>query len=147
MNNINWDQAMQASEAEKKITPFPKITFSNNWNGKLNCHCFSTIRIANAQKYVIGNEYLITLTKPVEIPVCDGIIASITPFRLDKLTEGMARLDTGYGVEECRNIMRSMYGEKAGDYMYFFIIIQSRLRFNWIELDSTKLADRKLSGI
>ena len=36
------------------IVKFDTINFSYNWNSKLNCSAFTTIRVKNDKKYRIG---------------------------------------------------------------------------------------------
>ncbi|MBF7091118.1 hypothetical protein IUY40_06160 [Flavobacterium sp. ALJ2] len=34
-----------------------KLEFSTNWNNKLDCKCFTTIRIFNPAKHFRGNQF------------------------------------------------------------------------------------------
>ena len=86
----------------------PKINFSYNWNNKLGCKIFSTIRIYNPNKYQIGQEYKIELNKkPIKI-------ASITDMKtiyLKDINEFIAGIDTGYSAFECKSILQKMYSK------------------------------------
>lgn len=53
-NNLNYCTMHNQDE-------LPTIDFSYNWNGKLNCNSFTTIRLANPNKYQIGLDYLVKL--------------------------------------------------------------------------------------
>jgi len=87
-------------------TPLRQIAFSYNWNNKLSCPCFTTIRLINLKKYVVGETYEIVLNKK-PISLCE--IVEIRNFYLASLNEFVARIDTGYSKAECERIIRSMY--------------------------------------
>jgi hypothetical protein len=83
-----------------------EISFSQNWNNKLNCDCFSSIRIWSPEKYKTGSRFNVILNKKL-IGVVELVNAK--SFSLSGLTEGMALIDTGYGKEQVQGIMRKMY--------------------------------------
>jgi uncharacterized protein YqfB (UPF0267 family) len=85
-----------------------KISFSYNWNNKLNCNAFSTIRLKQPSKYVLGEIYEIYLKKEQK-PLFNAQIMDIKYFTIDKINEFMAYIDTGYSKEKCQNIIRTMY--------------------------------------
>lgn len=82
------------------------IPFSYNWNNKLDCKAFTTIRIFNPAKHVVGNRVQAVLKGESK---GEGTIMDVKPFLLEKLNPFMSYLDTGYSVEECRNIIVRMY--------------------------------------
>jgi hypothetical protein len=103
------------------------ISFAHDWNtrgnhatmlpngalhkfGKLMCKCFTTIRVKSA-KFEVGKEYEIRLAG---VDTGKARIVAIKEFKIAELNEFMARLDTGYGVEDCKKIMANMWG-KYGD--------------------------------
>ncbi|GIW67773.1 MAG: hypothetical protein KatS3mg096_641 [Candidatus Parcubacteria bacterium] len=98
------------------------INFNYNWNNKLNCKSFTTIR-PKSSKYKIGEKYKIMLKNQF---LYDAVIVDIRTFKLDKVNEFIARIDTGYSKEECVDIMKKMYGENAENLEYFLILL-SRL--------------------
>jgi len=82
------------------------INFSTNWNNKLTNRAFTTIRIHNDRKYYVGGEYQITLkNKPLGVA---KLIKKHT-ITVNKLTDCMSYLDTGYSVPETINIISKMY--------------------------------------
>lgn len=83
-----------------------RIRFSYNWNNKLNSNAFSTIRLPS-RKYETGKEY--EIVDENNTVVCHAILIEIKEFRLGRLTEGMARLDTGYSKQEAIDIINKMY--------------------------------------
>jgi hypothetical protein len=83
-----------------------QITFSYNWNNKLDCTAFTTLRLRNDQRYQPGYQYEINLkgeSKGI------GEITSVKNFYLDQLNPFIAYLDTGYDVAKCREIILRMY--------------------------------------
>jgi hypothetical protein len=83
-----------------------QIPFSYNWNNKLDCLAFSTIRIYNPNIHFTGNR-----VEPILKGISKGpaTIMDVKPFLLEKLSPFIAYLDTGYSVEECRGIILRMY--------------------------------------
>lgn len=45
-----------------------QVNFSKNWGCKLNCDNFTTIRLYNPDKFVIGEEY--------EVVLCGYVVAT-----------------------------------------------------------------------
>lgn len=86
------------------------LKFSYNWNKKLDCKAFTTIRLSD--KYKIGDECQILLqvgkNKIAEIKGV-AVILDIREFALDSLNSFIAHIDTGYSVDECRKIIMRMY--------------------------------------
>ncbi len=89
------------------------LIFSYNWNNKLQCKAFTTIRLRQDQKYQVGEEYKIILQPKGKEPDAKGIaeIKAIKHFKLDALTEFISYIDTGYNREECEKIIRRMYSK------------------------------------
>jgi hypothetical protein len=90
----------------------PILKFSTPWNKrkgrtgcKLDLQCFSSIRLKQA-KYKVGEKFEIEMNG-----FSYGIaqIVDVREFKLAQMSEGMARLDTGYGKEECIGIIKKMY--------------------------------------
>ncbi|MEN7549057.1 ASCH domain-containing protein [Rapidithrix thailandica] len=108
------------------------IKFSHNWNKKLCTDCFSTIRLYTT-KFIAGRKYLIVLSeKGKESPVCEAEALEVRPFWSDQLTEGMARLDTGYNREEALNILRQMYGGRIEHQSLCWILLKSTIRYSYL---------------
>lgn len=84
------------------------LRFSYNWNNKLDCKCFTTIRLSD--KYKAGDEFKIILdtAKDLEVKGTAEILA-VKEFNLDNLNDFISYLDTGYSVDECRKIILRMY--------------------------------------
>ncbi|MFC4262454.1 hypothetical protein ACFOWM_06180 [Ferruginibacter yonginensis] len=82
------------------------LKFSFNWNNKLDCIAFTTIRIFNPTLHTEGRAVNIFLK---EKPLATGVIKKVKPFFLKDLNDYISYLDTGYDVENCTAVLRNMY--------------------------------------
>lgn len=82
------------------------LSFSYNWNKKLDCDFFTTLRLYNPTKYKVGNKLIIEM-KLVQQKVAE--VVAHKKIMLADINEFIAGLDTGYSVEETKNIFRRMY--------------------------------------
>jgi len=88
------------------------LIFTTNWNHKLWCDVFSTFR-HNSQKYNVGNlKSIIHRRSDGDHYITDAEIIYNEPCRLDDVNELFARLDTGYGLEDFKKIIHTMYKNK-----------------------------------
>jgi len=110
-----------------KIMEEENLDFTYNWNNKLDCNAFSTLRIRNDKKYFVGARKNVRL-KETKKGIAD--IVAVSYFTLDKINESIARLDTGYSVEQCREIIKTMYKNKPIDWstqqLVFCILVYER---------------------
>jgi uncharacterized protein YqfB (UPF0267 family) len=83
-----------------------KINFSTKWNNKLNCNSFTTLRLRNDRKYYVGSKAGIYLKNTFK---GNATIVGVSHFTIDKINEFIARVDTGYSADECKNIIKEMY--------------------------------------
>ncbi|HBX45537.1 ASCH domain-containing protein [Limibacterium fermenti] len=90
-----------------------RLNFSYNWNSKLNGKAFTSIRLWNDRKYTIGMGYDIYLN---DIFRGRAVLLSIKRIKLESINEHIARLDTGYSANECRELIRKMYKNKRMDW-------------------------------
>ena len=84
------------------------VKFSYNWNKKLDCHAFTTIRLYNPQKHFKGQAVRILLNDKY---LTDGFIYDVSVFKIDQLNDFMAYVDTGYSAEEAKKILYKMYSK------------------------------------
>ena len=82
------------------------INFSYNWNNKLDCKSFTTLRLSNRNKYKIGETYSVSIKNQIKKNV---VIIDIKTIWLHEINDFIAYLDTGYSKEECINIIKKMY--------------------------------------
>lgn len=94
------------------------INFSYNWNNKLHCKAFTTLRLRNDSKYFTNNAYAITLTLKGKQPETLGtaICVAIKHIKISQLTEFIAHVDTGYSKAECESILKRMYANSNIDW-------------------------------
>lgn len=92
------------------------LNFSNNWNKKLDCDVFSTIRRWNPAVHYEGREVDIydNSVNPARYKG-RGKYAIVSEFKLNQLKPAAAFLDTGYPLAETLNIIRTMYYKKVPD--------------------------------
>lgn len=88
--------------------PAKHIKFSTNWNGKLFTHFFTTIRLDN-HYHEVGEYYKVM--KDGEF-LFRGKIHVKRTILLSQLTEIAAFQDTGYSLEETRELLKKMYPGK-----------------------------------
>ncbi len=99
------------------------INFSSNWNNKLDCKCFTTLRLKNEKKYQLNKEYLINLKKN---PIKKAEIIGIKTIFFNDINEYIANLDTGYSLEETKNILLKMYPTiKTQTQPFYFILLKT----------------------
>lgn len=84
------------------------ISFSHNWNNKLQCHYYTTLRL-NTPKYRVGQRFEIKL-KGYKIHTAK--IEEIRILGIDQINEYIAALDTGYNSEACKTMLKKMYPDK-----------------------------------
>lgn len=98
------------------------LNFKTNWNGKLDCNFYTSIRIWNEGKYVVGKCFEV-LEKKQKRHISELVKA--VPFTLDKLPEITAYLDTGYSLSETKDIIAKMYPNYNGLFgLYLFKVVE-----------------------
>lgn len=97
------------------------IKFSYNWNKKLCCTCFTTLRINN--KHNIGDVVMITL-KGKERGL--ATVVDKKELNLDGITNALAYIDTGYNAEDTKKLLMKMYKNKNIDWnrqhIYLYVL-------------------------
>jgi len=83
-----------------------EIKFSYNWNNKLENKAFTTIRIHNPNKYVLGRVYKICLDEKIKGL---AILQNKRILNIDQLNDFICYLDTGYNTTEAKKIFQRMY--------------------------------------
>lgn len=83
-----------------------RLDFLENWNGKLNCQCFTTIRLHNPIKNCVGAVKQIYLKDRYK---GDAKVMHCVPLTLDKINLSMAKLDSGLLPDELRAKIRERY--------------------------------------
>ena len=80
------------------------LPFSFNWNQKLHCNYFTTLRLTD--RFIVGEKVTIQLKgRDIgEAEIIDKRFLFLKDLKLHQCV-----LDTGYGVEETQNILKKMY--------------------------------------
>jgi|JFJP01.1.fsa_nt_gi hypothetical protein len=95
------------------------ISFTHNYNNKLACEVFTTVRIENPKKFKPNQLYEILLTNSNKgEPISQGKarILLIQPFLLDKVSEGIALIDTGLTRSKFIELVRTIYKNTGIDF-------------------------------
>jgi hypothetical protein len=82
------------------------INFSYNWNNKLQCRAFTTLR---PSEYKVGDIYEVMLKYK---PLGQAKVVAVKRIEVSKINDFIAYLDTGYSVKECAAIIERMYQRK-----------------------------------
>lgn len=87
------------------------LKFSTNWNNKLHCKAFTTLRAYDPAKYAIGTKHDIWLADEAGQFVRLGTATVIAHQHrtTDTLTEAEAMLDTGYDLAYTQRILRNLF--------------------------------------
>ena len=80
------------------------LKFSHNWNNKLSCKYFSTIRLFS-QKFQVGSFYAMDYKGSRREVEC----VYKQPIKLKDIPDCIFFLDTGYDKDTSINIFRTMY--------------------------------------
>jgi len=86
------------------------LKFSYNWNNKLECKAFTTIR--KSWRYQVGDIVKVELHNKGNLYpelAFEAEIIDRRPLRLEHINDWIAQLDTGYSADECRQILQRMY--------------------------------------
>lgn len=95
------------------MNPLDKLQFSYNWNCKLDCQNFTTLRLRNAIKFEVGKCFEVWLKGEYK---GQARIVDVKHVLLEQISEWIARLDTGYDAEKCKELIRAMYKTKGVDW-------------------------------
>ena len=90
--------------------------FTTNWNKKLNCDYFTTLRLRNPEKYKIGARHKIKLLeRGILRDYGTAEIIDVKNIRLHQLNTFICGLDTGYSVDETKQLLHTMYKNIVDD--------------------------------
>ena len=102
------------------------FNFSHNWNNKLDCNQFSTIRLRNDYKNVVGD---IAQVK-YKHETFNVQVVYISHFPFSKLNDGMTRIDMDLPIDKARTVLERMYSKKVPNInkQQFSFIVLKKLR-------------------
>lgn len=96
------------------MTTQKEIIFEKNWNNKLDCCSFCTIRLMNNSEYSLLDDYeIIFKPKGKETGISKGLarLQSINNFYIDQITPAMAYLDCNLSKFDCIKMIKVMYSK------------------------------------
>ena len=82
------------------------LDFTYNWNNKLDCPAFTTLRLHNPSRYAVGKTFDVYLKKKF---VRQAQIIALKTLTLPQVNEFIARLDSGYDLERFHTLVCTMY--------------------------------------
>jgi hypothetical protein len=80
------------------------LNFSHNWNNKLDCKYFTTLRLSD--RFDIGDQVSVCLKRN---EISKGEIINKKSIMLEQINDFIAGMDTGYSVDETKDILKKMY--------------------------------------
>lgn len=96
-----------------------QLQFTTNWNNKLHCKAFTTLRLLSP-RYNVGNVFDVRLRGD---HLGNAQVVCATPIRLKELTDHICYLDTGYNAEHTRGIIRKMYANSNIDFTHRKLVL------------------------
>lgn len=91
------------------------IRFRRNWNNKLGCDFFTTIRL-NSPKYQRGNILRVILEeRGVLRTICDARVVEVRPLRIHQLNDWMCWLDSATDAPGAKELLWEMYRDRMVD--------------------------------
>ena len=88
-----------------------RMEFDENYNNKLNCNCFTTIRLHAPTKNAVGaikQIYLKGIWKG------NAKIMGVASIRLDQINPTVAKLDADMSPDELRRLLKDCYKNRPG---------------------------------
>jgi hypothetical protein len=109
------------------VTTKKSIEFSYNWNNKLHCKCFTTLRLSG--RFEVG-DMVDTYLKNKRMGLTTVVVKKEITF--DKITDGLAYLDIGANAKECQAVLQKMYPHivftnQQPIYFYIFMYVEKEI--------------------
>jgi len=103
-------------------TPTPyRLKFSMNWNNKLNCAAFTTLRRHVDGRFVPGTDVLVVYKDKI---IGTARVMDVRIIGFAQIGRYTAFLDTGYDLPETLNLVRLMYGADAEQKQYDLVLLR-----------------------
>jgi hypothetical protein len=100
--------------------------FTTNWNGKLACQYFTTIRLYNEAKY--QHELLHDIWFKNE-HFGRARVVDTRKITIDQVNDWMGFLDTGYDGKKTQQILRRMYGKMKQPVLLHWVMFRWEERY------------------
>lgn len=81
-----------------------EFKFKENWNGKLNCNAFTTLRID--ARFQVGQKYAFSHKGKIKGFV---VVMAKRHLLITELNDWITYLDTGYNKADCIQLIKTMY--------------------------------------
>jgi hypothetical protein len=82
------------------------LGFSKNWNNKLACPYFTTIRLHDPKRFYVGAEFDIVLQKKT---LKGARIIDVRSFTIDRINDFISYLDSGLNAGDLTIMLQTMY--------------------------------------
>jgi hypothetical protein len=111
------------------------IKFSTNWNNKLDCNYFTTLRISD--KY--ANKKIILIEFKGKYRVCD--LVECRKLNTLLLNDFMCYLDAGYNRDETIKILENMYKFDSNTEVKTIYLYLLKGKTKWLSIDDQDILD------
>jgi hypothetical protein len=131
----------QSKPSSIPITTYPHIRFDSNYNNKLNCDSFTSIRLYESEKFKLIDIYDIQLFREVNkqyVSIGLARIQYVKSFCLRHLSPAMAYIDMNLNVIDGQNLLKKLYKSKNVDWhaeSLVFIVFQYLTKSELKELE------------
>lgn len=108
-------ESIQITKEMRKALSLKVLHFSYNWNNKLDCYSFSTVRLCNPKKYELLDLFEVTLYQGKLNPkVSMGVarLQVVKYFLLEDVTAGISFIDANMTCLEFQLLIKQMYKNK-----------------------------------
>lgn len=105
------------------------IKFTYNWNNKLDCRAFTTLRKANERYWKIGETYKVYIKDGKSCRfIGSAMLKAKRSFHLNKINNFVSYLDTGYSVAKTIDIIQKMCNQPNPplDYLLFVYVADQK---------------------
>jgi hypothetical protein len=106
MSGIKSFHDPEATEPQKRLEV---LEFSGDWNKKLGCQYYTTIRLNNPSKYMVGKQLKVMLSRRLH-HIAE--VACISELTLGRVSEAMAFIDAGLELPKFKTMFTKMYETK-----------------------------------
>jgi hypothetical protein len=100
------------------------LDFSYDWNNKLSNKAFTTIRLYNPDKYKVGQVFNVRLNEKF---IFQAIVMDAKKLRIEDLNQWVCLLDTGYEVQETKNILLRMYKNVNWEFQFLHYVLLKKI--------------------
>lgn len=137
----------KVSEQFKPVIPTIKtLHFTENFNNKLNCNSFCSVRLKNCKKYQLLDIYQVILVRKItgsDQPIGYARLQSISNFHLSQITPAMCFLDANLNKIDFINLIKRLYNSKKVNYLHEQF---SFLVFQFLSKEETISLQKELIG-